>query len=266
MGRRIGVLMMVNPGKPTYAYVRTSVLQWLESAGLEIVLIPPTITGLEAAAYFEHVNGLYLHPDWADDPAYLRLVRTFLTMAVAAAAKGDYFPVWGTCLGYELMIQHVGGLKWLEKFDARRFSKRTRLHLRATPEESRLLSHASAAQLDHLTHTFGPFFDHDYGLSVGRFMRNKALKGAFRILSTSHDRAGKEYISMVDGRRLPFYGTQFHPDNDRENRMEWMADFMRSEMRKSRHKSSFTFSQLPVKKGFCLGEMGYRIPCWRFDL
>jgi len=228
------------------------------------VIIPATITGSEIAAYFEYIHGLFLHPDWAEHPVYAQTVRTLLTMAVQANRSGDYFPVWGTCLGYESMLDFFGALQPFERFDARRLERAlSRMNLRtAEVHRSRLLSFATKAQLTHLRHAYVPYFDHEYGVSVTRFNKNAALRSSFRILSTCHDRTGKEYISMVEGRDLPFYGTQFHPDMDRA--MTWMAAFFLKEARRSRHTGFCPPSaNPPLSSGTCLEEMNYRIPCLR---
>jgi len=264
--RRIGVLMMLPPGpSPTYSYIRTSILRWLAIPDIEVVIIPATVTGSEIAAYFEHIHGLFLHPDWAEHPTYAATVRTFLTMATLANRAGDYFPVWGTCLGYESMMDFFGDLQPLERFDARRLEKAlSRMNLRedAVAQQSRLLSFATQEQRAHLRHLYQPYFDHEYGVSVTRFNKNAALRSTFRILSTCHDRAGKEYISMVEGRTLPFYGTQFHPDTDRA--MSWMAAFFLKEARRSRHTGFLPASaNPPLSRGTCLEEMNYAIPCLR---
>ena len=259
--------MMLPPGPtPTYSYIRSSVLQWFaRNPKIEVVVIPATVTGSEIAAYFEYIHGLYLHPDWAEHPAYAEVVRTFLTMATLANRAGDYFPVWGTCLGYESIMDFVGHLQPLERFDARQLERAlSRMNLRVSEvRESRLLSYAKKInQLTHLRHIYVPYFDHDYGVSVSRFNRSAALRRTFRILSTCHDRAGKEYISMVEGRTLPFYGTQFHPDMD--SAMTWMVAFLLQEAQKSKHTGFRPASANPsLHHGICLEEMNYKIPCMR---
>jgi hypothetical protein len=109
-----------------------------------------------------------------------------------------------------------------------------------------------------------PYLDHDYGVSVGRFESNKILRSMFRVLSTCHDRAGKEYVSMIEGRSLPFYGTQFHPDMDRD--LGWMVRFFLREMQKSHHDGFRPYVELRLDPASCLEEMKYRVPCMRMPI
>lgn len=260
--------MMLPPGpQPSYSYVRSTVMRWFSTAAdIELVLIPATLTSpAEIAAFFESIHGLFLHPDWVDHPAYTRQVRTLLTMATAANKAGDYFPVWGTCLGFQMMMQFAGGFDDLEEFDARQLEKaRSKIHIREEELAQSRIGHAGTkAQIAHLRHIYVPFFDHEHGISVERYNSNPALKRAYRVLSTSHDRAGREYVSMVEGRSLPFYGTQFHPDDDRA--MTWLASFFIAEMAKSGHKG-FPMPGVSVsslRKGACLEEMDYTVACLR---
>lgn len=215
---RIGVLMMISPDG-TEAFVETSVIRWLTTSGAELVYIPPTIHGAEIAAYFEMIDGLFLHQGWPEkNRAYMQLVHTLLTMAEADGQK----PVWGSCFGFQSMLRFIGGLDRLERFDQKdRFSKQTGLHLHVDKDESRLLGLATAVQIKHLRNIAKPYFDHEFGISVQRFKRSEQLMSAFKILATSHDRAGKEYVSMIEGVSLPWYGVQFHPEHDPE--LEWMT-------------------------------------------
>jgi len=267
--RRLGILMMLPPGsQPGYSYVRSTVVRWFSSGSdnIELVLIPATLTSpAEIAAFFDSIHGLFLHPDWVEHPVYTRLVRTLLTMATLANKAGDYFPVWGTCLGFQMMMQFAGNFRDLEQFDARQLEKaRSKIHIREEELERSRIGHAGTkAQLTHLRQIYVPYFDHEHGISVERYNSNPALKASYRVLSTSHDRAGREYVSMVEGRSLPFFGTQFHPDDDRA--MTWLASFFVAEMAKSSHKG-FPMTGVAIsslRKGACLEEMDYTVGCLR---
>jgi len=249
--------MMQPPGRePPYAYIEANTYAWLAKVAT-VVPIPPTISAPEAAAYFEHVHGLYLHEGWADQPAYADLVRMFIAMATAAAAAGDYFPIWGTCQGFQRLMQAAGGK--LERFDALGFTTGSRFNMYGDVGASRLLGHATKAQLARL-HTHVPYFNHEWGISLQHFKKSHLHK-KFRILATAHDRAGKEYIALVEGLDLPFYGVQSHPEMASD--LEWMAAFFVTEMRKSRH-TGFCPDRVRLQPGDC-EEAGAMIPCFRLD-
>jgi len=258
---RVGVLMMQPPGpRPSYAYIEANTYAWLKKAGATIVPIPPTVSAPEAAAYFDHVHGLYLHEGWADQPAYAALVRTFLIMATEANRAGDYFPIWGTCQGLQRLMVFVGGK--LEPLDAKAFTTGSRFNLFGHPKDSRLLGHATRAQLRHLQEHYVPHFNHEYGISLRRFMKTPCLQNSYRVLATSHDRGGKEYLSLIEATNFPYYGAQFHPEMAAD--LGWMADFFVREMRRSRHRG-FCPGLLVLQAGEC-EEAGSMISCLRLRL
>jgi gamma-glutamyl hydrolase len=223
---RLGVLLMQPANGPHYSYVNVPVMRWLKSSGLELVFIPSTISAAEAAAYFEYIHGLFLHPGWGADPTYLSLTHAFIRMATEANLAGDYFPIWGTCMGMQMLMTSAGGT--LEKMHARDFNVRTELRIRRPA--SRLLA---AAPIHYLEHSYEPHFNNEYGITVARFMRSP-LRSVFHILGTSVDRKGVEYVTMIEGKRLPFYGVQFHPEYTMPH-MNWILEFMATEMRRSMH-------------------------------
>jgi anthranilate/para-aminobenzoate synthase component II len=145
--------------KPTYSYINVVVMQWLQASGLELVFIPSTVSAAEAAAYFEHIHGLFLHPGWPDDPKYMSLTQAFIRMGLEANRVGDYFPIWGTCMGMQMLMMHFGGK--LERIYGRKFRVGTTLELRRT--ESRLLAAAP------LKRDYVPHFNNNYGITTDAF-------------------------------------------------------------------------------------------------
>jgi gamma-glutamyl hydrolase len=251
---RIGVLLMVSPRAPIQGgYINRDVKRWLTSAGMTIVPIPATVTPAEAAAYFDYVNGLFLHPGWADQPAYTATINLFLEMATQANRAGEYFPVWGTCQGFQRLVQFFGG--HLERLQSLRLTKGTQIHLQVNPSESRLLRYATKQQLRHLRYECEPWFNHEWGLPVA------SLSSVYRLLSTSHDRAGTEYVSMIEGKDIPFYGVQFHPEKDK-GASEWMAAFLASELKKSTHTGFDPNPGLKMTRDICI-ENGAEEECYR---
>ena len=218
-------------------YMETATHTWLTAADIELVPILSTCTGAEAAAYFEYIHGLYLHPGFAGgsaSPAVIRLMNTFMAMASEAHKRGDYFPIWGTCFGMHQMMTFVGGLSGLNSFDSTDYYKRihgdvTMMNLKS----SRLLKAAPAKFIhDH----YLPWFNHQEGLTVSRFMSNTALSKTFRILAKAHDRTGKEYVALIEGKNKPWYGCQFHPEYHKPlHEVMWLATFIKNECAKSGH-------------------------------
>lgn len=235
-------------------YMETATHTWLTAAGIEIVPILSTCTGAEAAAYFEYIHGLYLHPGFAGgtaSQAVIRLMRTFMEMATAAHKAGDYFPVWGTCFGMQQMMTYVGGLSGLNSFDSKDYYKRVHGSISLSKKASRLLN---AAPAKFIHEHYLPWFNHQEGLTVARFESNKALKTTFNILAKAHDRTGKEYVALIEGKDRPWYGCQFHPEYHKPlHETLWLATFIKSECAKSGHNGFLPKPAPRLYPGVCQG-------------
>ncbi|XP_072033055.1 gamma-glutamyl hydrolase-like [Amphiura filiformis] len=111
----IGVLTQTNPDDQDEAYVFASYVRWVESAGARVV---PVLINQKESYYdklYESINGV-LFPGGnltehtiVESPTgkisnyfYQRSIKEF-------DKKGDYFPVWGTCQGLELLSQLTAG-------------------------------------------------------------------------------------------------------------------------------------------------------------
>ena len=222
---RLGVLMIITSGKP---HIAPSVLSWLEQGHFDIVPISPLITGAEAAAIFDGIDGLYIHPGYAGvqmHSAVDRMAHTLLTMAHEAFKKGRHFPVWGTCYGFQQIIKFIGRITELESFHSKNYHSQMRI----VPNTiSRLFRYSERFQIKHIS---VPFFDHMEGLTIQGFNDNRSLRSAFRILGVASDRQHKDYVALIEGKRMPWYGCQFHPELHRPvSNTSWMVEFIGAEL------------------------------------
>jgi anthranilate/para-aminobenzoate synthase component II len=221
------ILLQTNQETP---YMSENIRRWIQQSEIEIVPILPSITGAEAAAYFDYIDGLFLLPGIAGvspTPQYNTLVNTFLTMAYNSSG----FPVWGTCQGFEQMIQFIGGIDILESFNSKDYFKQVHGDV-ISNINSKILK---VAPPKFLHQTYIPYFNHTEGISVNRFNKIRALKKTFRILARAHDRGGKEYVALIEGIKIPWYGCQFHPENHQPmSETLWLSKFIKSELERKK--------------------------------
>ena len=64
--------------------------------------LPPCVTAAQVAETFRSVNGALFPGGSGDLP---RAARTMYSLALKANRAGDYFPIWGTCDGFEWLMQ-----------------------------------------------------------------------------------------------------------------------------------------------------------------
>ncbi|KAM9827315.1 LOW QUALITY PROTEIN: gamma-glutamyl hydrolase-like [Neosynchiropus ocellatus] len=84
-------------------YLAASYVKYLESAGARVVPIMINRPLEEYQKLFNSINGVLFPGGSASlfSSGYQRAAKFFYNLAIEANNRGDYFPVWGTCLGFE---------------------------------------------------------------------------------------------------------------------------------------------------------------------
>ncbi|XP_054629231.1 gamma-glutamyl hydrolase isoform X2 [Dunckerocampus dactyliophorus] len=230
-------------------YIPASYVKYIESAGSRVMPIKLTLTTAEYENIFRRINGLLLIGGAVDleTSDFARVSKIFYQLALKANDAGDFFPIWGTCLGMQLLTVLVAEQNLLTTATAENVA----LPLNLTPAYSSRMFEGfptdlmKALQREPLTGNF-----HHYGLTVKAFKQNEKLQGFFSVMSTNIAENGVRFLSTIEGKRYPFYGVQWHPE---VNRFQWdstwnfphspravqlsllLAEFFINEGRKSLH-------------------------------
>ncbi|XP_074549758.1 gamma-glutamyl hydrolase [Halichoeres trimaculatus] len=268
----IGVLAQeVRSPKPNQtSYIAASYIKFLESAGARVVPVMINQTLEEYKALFSSLNGI-LFPGGAASlttSGYARAARIFYDLALEANDRGDFFPVWGTCLGFEQLTVLTSGKNLLVRTNTTGVA----LHLDFTNETSasRLFHGFPAELMKDLSSEPLTENSHKWSISMSTYNTNEELNNFYKVLSTNTDGI-TEFISTFEAYDYPIYGTQWHPE---KNAFEWMkpyiphspsaikttfymAEFFVSEARKSSHrfgseeveKQALIYNHSPVYTG-----------------
>jgi len=62
------------------------------------------------------------------------------------------------------------------------------------------------------------YFNHRYGTTNETFYSMPNLYDFWDPISYNHDKNGRVFVSMIEAKKYPFYGVQFHPE---KNSFEW---------------------------------------------
>lgn len=247
----IGVVAqeVYSPKPNQTAYIAASYVKYLESAGARVVPVMINQTEEEYKALFNSINGI-LYPGGGVSivsSGYERAAKIFYELAIEANDKGDYFPVWGTCLGFEQLTYLTSGKLLLSSTN----TSDVALPLNFTSEvkDSRLFKGFPDDLMKDLASQPLTENSHKWSLAVTTYNTNEKLKKFYKVLSTNTD--GKtEFVSTMEAYNYPIYGTQWHPE---KNAFEWkkshiphsppavkttfyMAEFLVSEARKNTHR------------------------------
>ncbi|XP_071751595.1 gamma-glutamyl hydrolase isoform X2 [Centroberyx gerrardi] len=242
-------VIVYSPQPNMTSYIAASYVKFLESAGARVVPVMINQTVEEYNTLFSSINGILFPGGGASiiSSGYERAARVFYELAIEANLKGDFFPVWGSCLGFEQLTYLTSGKLLLSYTN----TSGVALPLIFTNEtkESRLFEGFPADLMAALASEPLTENSHKWSLTTESYNGNEELKKFYKVLSTNTD--GKvEFVSTVEAYHFPIYGTQWHPE---KNAFEWtrpyiphspsavkttfyMAEFFVNEARKSFHR------------------------------
>lgn len=208
-----------------YSYVFSAYVKFLESSGARVVPIHYDSSEEELEMMVNAINGLMIPGGptiWVDEKTktefnqFAKAGQYLLKLAIAKNLKGTYFPVWGTCLGHEVLLTTIANEPNI-MFHYNSLNIRLKLNL-SNAARSKLYNSIDKDLLEYIQTEEALFFNHNYALDIVKFYDNKILSDLFFITSTVTNHEGKEYISSIEGKHLPFYGVQYHPE---KTRFDW---------------------------------------------
>lgn len=143
---------------------------------------------------------------------YADVLKFFFDKVIEANARGDYFPLWGTCLGFESL--NILAAENNEVVNYGFDSEDLSLSLKFVSDfrNSRLFGSAPNEILEILAQQNVTMNNHMAGVTPFDYERNEKLRKFFKILSLNADRKGKTFVSTIESFNFPIYGTQYHPE------------------------------------------------------
>jgi len=197
------------------SYIAASYVKFIEGAGGRVV---PIFIG-QPRSYYEDllskVNGVLL-PGGAtyfnQSNGYAEAGMYIYEIAIELNKKQIYMPIWGTCLGFELLI-NLSANNTEVRTGCSSQSQALPLEFTKNYIDSRLFGKADESVI-HIfsTHPVTANF-HLYCFTQETFEKYN-LNKIWKVLSLNHDWNGIEFISSVEHLEYPFYGVQFHPEKN----------------------------------------------------
>uniref|UniRef100_A0A673CV96 folate gamma-glutamyl hydrolase n=1 Tax=Sphaeramia orbicularis TaxID=375764 RepID=A0A673CV96_9TELE len=254
------------------AYIAASYVKYLESGGARVVPVMINRTVKEYTKLFNSINGyIYVHYQqnhitfhyltfsliFIDNGSsylfrvgrilfpggitsitssgYQRAAQIFYDLAIEANKSGDYFPVWGTCLGFQQLMHLTSKNSVRTQTDTHGIG----LPLNFTNEakDSRMFKDFPPELMEDLSTQPLTENSHKWSVTVETLNTNEDLKNFYKVLSTNTD-GNVEFVSTVEAYDYPIYGTQWHPE---KNAFEWL-------------KSYYSHSRSAVKTTFYMAE------------
>lgn len=225
----------------------TAYKEWVEQEGADSVVLPESFSGKQLEQIYLSTNG-FLIP--GGSAGLSTSARALIERAIQGNKAGDFYPVWGTCDGFEWLMEIFGGVgDIVPGFDSEYLP--AKLTFTPSAKKSRLYAGANASLLSWLATEPITYNAHHDGITPKSAAANKGLSQTIDVLSTSVDRKGKPFVAQFEAKQLPIYGNQFHPekiqfvhsseDKDIPRTPEavaaarYLAQFFVSEAQKSNH-------------------------------
>lgn len=207
-------------------YLVDSYVRWLQSAGARVALLDWEAPEAELNSSFSQLSGLLLTGGHCSfhNTSYGNVAEGLLQRAVAT---GD-FPVWGTCQGFQQLAQFSSGAMDPSVLHyTGNATEGIALSLNYTDQvpESRLLGSAPASVVTTLGTEAVTLNLHHYSLLANESKLHPSIASFWRVLATNTVEGGPEFVSLMEGRELPFYASQFHGEkNAFEFDQSWESD------------------------------------------
>lgn len=200
-------------------YIAASYVKYFESAGARVVPVFHNSSQSELDDIFNSINGLLFPGGGAD------LVKTKLyysaeylyKKALTAYDNGDYFPLFGHCMGFELLsIITSQDFNILSGYNAENIT----LPLQFVPNYKQSKWFGSSPEVVDAILRSQPVTmnNHREGLSPDDFTKNQNLNSFYRVLSYNQDRDGKTFVSTMEGIKYPVFAMQWHAEKPQ---FEW---------------------------------------------
>ncbi|XP_052861337.1 gamma-glutamyl hydrolase A-like isoform X1 [Anopheles cruzii] len=223
LSQELSYLMTQNYGDQGYdSYIAASYVKFVEGAGARVVPIwinqPPE--------YYEEImgnlNGVLLPggATWFNQSnGYADAGHHIYDIARRFNDNGDYFPVWGTCLGFELLT-YLAANGTDHRAHCNSSSQALALNFKDDFRKSRLFAQAPNDVVEILANEAVTANFHQFCITETN-LTEYGLSDEWRVMSVNRDWNGMEFISTIEHKTYPFYGIQFHPE---KNTYEWIAN------------------------------------------
>jgi len=224
-----GDCVTLNAGNGGGSCFHTLYVKWLEAAGARVVPLPYDLPGAAFALLLESLNGALITGGETDlsniTSPYMSAASRLYQHALAAHNGGEVWPLWGTCMGMQVLsILGAGDPSVLlsSAYD----SESLQLPLALTPAAatSALLCPTCLPgdTLSVLTTVNSTVNLHHDGVPPEAFAGGSSLGAAFQVLSTNVDRKGKAFVSSMEAAGgAKIFAVQWHPERPQ---FEWKGD------------------------------------------
>jgi len=188
-----------------------SYVKAVEAAGGQVMPISYYADSKDVDLLGQSLNGI-LFTGGGDVPAPLA-AKQLLNRSRALHLMGESLPVWGTCLGFEWLVNFVAQGSLQAGFQTSNVS--LPLRLTSSARRLQLMGSAPVRVLDALVNASVAFNMHHLGIEPSQWEQFPELAETFDVLATSAGPDERRFVSTIEGTGgLPWFGVQWHPEKN----------------------------------------------------
>jgi gamma-glutamyl hydrolase len=203
-------------------YYPISYVYWLESFGAEVMAIHYWYSYEEIDEILQKINGIL----------FLGGGRLFLKNAtwekkakfIIEKSIEYKIPIWGTCLGFELMGIILSDNFTLLKNEFNDVNILHNLQINNNTKRSSMFKLFYPNDYDILEYTNSTIYNHVWGFYPDEFMRDKKLDEITVVTSIAQDKEGNKFINSFEGKNKEFFAVQFHPEKNPFKRINYKLE------------------------------------------
>ena len=126
---------------------------------------------------------------------------------------GTYFPLWSTCLGFELLIRMEADDLPFDRCNETDVTRSLGFlwDEGETRRQSRIFRDVSPTTFAHMRDQQVAYHFHRWCITRQAFEDAK-LSDKFKVISANSDAKGSAYVNVIESVKYPNYAVQFHPE------------------------------------------------------
>ena len=212
---KIGILTAPMP-KPflgrAESYLDRDYVAWVELSGANAVIIPYNTPNLDD--FLNRVHGVVL-PGGAIENRQTHDHKQYAVLVGAVkriyrfALNSRYFPVWGTCLGFDMLAMMEEHLR-SNLFKHVQHEHKFRVAPLAFTGNSRIRREFSPAMQARMAREPVAWHMHEFGFDMAS-AHLKRMQTYLRVVSVDSSDSGSEFMNMFEYKRYPFSGCHWLP-------------------------------------------------------
>ena len=235
-GPIVGILTLPTPlsnqtyPQDSFSMIPSSYVKWLEQTGIRIIplrydmpnkilremmgLINGILITGGSTSFFKNKSKIcefkrLLDPNILCPSLYMTKIDFIVKQAKKMSDRGNPFPIWGICLGFEGILISLSKYTLLRKPLS---DVNHSLNLKVMHNYDHFFNKFFGKTLKRNIETKPlAFFNHKYAITPSLISQNNFLRKNINILTTS-EISGEEFVTMIKHKKYPFMGTQFHPE------------------------------------------------------